>query len=317
MVPLNLQIAPSFVQPEERDGYLVSREMKEIWAVELDLLSEFAKVCDRHHLKWFAHAGTMLGAVRHHGFIPWDDDIDLVMPRDDYEKLCQIGPSSFSSPYFFQTEDTDRFFCRNFARLRNSATTAIQIWDKDSVYPYNQGIFIDIFPYDNIPDDDAQLASDMQKMERILFESGLYRNMVHFYRPKTGKGLKKRVSYWLKHLWYRYVDRTRYDYLKYLKAHRDIATRYNGENTARVGEMIVPPLGRQIWNREWMEGAEMMPFEMIRIPVPAGYESCLNATFGVNWRIPKRQDNYHGPVFFDVDRPYTDYYDYKKRKCLL
>ena len=104
MVPLQLKIDETFFLPEERNGYMVSSEMKKVWAVELDLLNEFARVCDKYRLKWFAHAGTMLGAVRHHGFIPWDDDIDVVMPREDYERLCSIGSSEFSRPYFFQNE---------------------------------------------------------------------------------------------------------------------------------------------------------------------------------------------------------------------
>ena len=114
MVPLKLQIDSSFFLQEERDNYVVSPKMKKIWAVELDLLNEFARVCEENGLKWFAHAGTMLGAVRHKGFIPWDDDIDLIMPREDYERFCRIAPVAFSNPYFFQNEQTDRYFARAF-----------------------------------------------------------------------------------------------------------------------------------------------------------------------------------------------------------
>ena len=108
MVPLKLHIDPSFFLEEERNGFVVSAGMKRIWAVELDLLNEFARVCEENGLKWFAHAGTMLGAVRHQGFIPWDDDIDLLMPREDYERFCRLAPTAFSHPYFFQNEQTDR-----------------------------------------------------------------------------------------------------------------------------------------------------------------------------------------------------------------
>ena len=69
--------------------------MKKVWAVELDLLNEFARVCKEHDLKWFAHAGTLLGAIRHQGFIPWDDDIDVTMPRADYIQLCNVAPKAF------------------------------------------------------------------------------------------------------------------------------------------------------------------------------------------------------------------------------
>ena len=88
---INLVLEDSFFEEEIRSGYTVSSEMKKIWAVELDLLNEFSKVCQKHQLKWFVHAGTLLGAIRHKGFIPWDDDIDVVMPRADYEKLCELA----------------------------------------------------------------------------------------------------------------------------------------------------------------------------------------------------------------------------------
>ena len=142
MTPLRLHIDDSFYLPEERDGYLVSSEMKKVWAVELDLLNEFSKVCSEHKLKWFAHAGTMLGAARHHGFIPWDDDIDVVMPRNDYERLCEIGKRAFASPYFFQNEDTDKYHARNFSRLRNSETTAIFEYEFQFCFPYKGFLLI-------------------------------------------------------------------------------------------------------------------------------------------------------------------------------
>ena len=308
MVPLRLSIDSSFFLAEEREGYFVSKEMKEVWAVLLDLLNEFARVCEEHHLEWFAHAGTMLGAVRHHGFIPWDDDIDIVMPRDDYEKLCRIGPSCFSFPYFYQCEDSDRFFCRNFSRLRNSETTAIQYLEKDLALPYNQGIFIDIFPYDNISDNEDELASEIKLLEALACSSWQSRNMVHFYSPKRGKGVRKRLNYYLKHLWFKYVDKRSCDYLRLLNEYKDLVTKHNDEVTRRVGEMIIPPLGRQIWNREWVSKMIWVPFEMIQIPVPVDFCACLNASFGKDWRIPRQQENYHGRVLFDVNHPWTDYY---------
>ncbi len=307
MNELRLRIDDSFFLPEEREGYWVSAEMKKVWAVELDLLNEFTRVCTEHNLKWFAHAGTMLGAVRHHGFIPWDDDIDVIMPREDYEKLSCIGPRVFSSPYFLQNEATDHFFCRVFSRLRNSNTTAIQVREKEYAFPYNQGIFIDIFPLDNVPDDQAALSAHLEQIHYYESHEWIVRNLVHFYRPKKGKGIVKRLKYCLKHLWFKYFDHENGDYNKLLQTHVNLITAFNDIETHRVGEVIISPLGRHIWEKEWLRTAVYLPFEMLQIPVPSGFEQCLAASYGNDWHSPKQEGNYHGQVIFDVDRPYTEY----------
>ena len=141
---------------EVRSGYTVSAEMKKVWKVQMDLLKKLLEVCDKHHLKIWAEGGTLLGTVREQGYIPWDDDIDMAMLRDDYDKLVRIAPEEFDHPFFFQCGDTEKFYPRGHAQLRMDGTTAI--------LPYiqfvnsHQGIFIDIFPIDAVPDDPAARA---------------------------------------------------------------------------------------------------------------------------------------------------------------
>jgi len=307
MVSLMFDINKSFFEEEDRGGCIVSSNMKKIWAIELDLLNEFSVICKKHHLRWFVHAGTMLGAIRHQGFIPWDDDIDVVMPRADYEKLCLIGPQKFAFPYFYQTEGTDRFFCRNFARLRNSQTTAIQTWEKVFNYPYNQGIFIDIFPMDNLPD-------DMEQRKQYYDEVGYYhsmswqmRNYVYFFHQDKSVDTATRLKRYGKHLLYKYVQRKRRNYLNYLDKCDELLQMYNTTDTNYVGESVLPPLGRWVWKREWVEEVEWVPFEMLKVPVPVGYEECLKSGFGEDWRTPRQVPNLHGNILFDVDKPYTEY----------
>ena len=140
---LNMNLQKDFLKEEIRCGHTVSTHVKKVWACELNLLQEFAKVCDKHGLHFWIDSGTLLGAIRHKGFIPWDDDIDVVMFREDYDKLVAIAHSEFKDPYLFQTAYTEKQFVRGHAQLRDTRTTAII---PEEVYKdFNQGIFIDIF----------------------------------------------------------------------------------------------------------------------------------------------------------------------------
>ena len=136
-----MHLEETFFQEEIRSGYKVSQKMKKIWAVQLNLLEYFDKLCREHELRYFVDYGTLLGAVRHQGFIPWDDDIDVVMFRDDYEKLKIIAGREVESPYFFQNSYTDIMIWA-FSKLRDDRTTAIEF--PDILPEFHQGIFIDI-----------------------------------------------------------------------------------------------------------------------------------------------------------------------------
>lgn len=114
----------------------------------LYILLAFDKVCRENHLTYFLDSGTALGAVRHGGFIPWDDDVDVGMPRKDYERFLQVGQDNLSDEFFIQTHQTDPSYKRNAAKLRLRGTL-FQEFD-DLPFAEN-GFFIDIFPFDNVP----------------------------------------------------------------------------------------------------------------------------------------------------------------------
>lgn len=116
--------------------------------VQLDILLEFDRICKENGLRYQLFAGTLLGAVRHKGFIPWDDDIDVVMAREDYDRLKEICKAHLKEGYFLQHYDSDPNFFRQFSRLRKDNTVYLQHTYRN--LDIHHGIFIDVFPLDNV-----------------------------------------------------------------------------------------------------------------------------------------------------------------------
>ena len=133
----------------------------------LDMLVEFDRVCQKHNLKYWLDSGTLLGAVRHKGFIPWDDDIDLSMPLEDYQKLIELK-DEFSEQIFFQTTQTDSKFPFDYIKLRSNRAKIVEFHEKDRDIEYHQGVFVDIFPMLTIPDGEFyyNFYSDIFKLIR-------------------------------------------------------------------------------------------------------------------------------------------------------
>jgi lipopolysaccharide cholinephosphotransferase len=127
------------------DTILKTEDIAGLRRVQLNLLDEFVRICEKHNLKYWLDYGTLLGAVRNGKFIPWDDDIDVSMPVDDYQKFLEIGKAELPEKFFLQTPSSDPAFKQFFAKLRDNGSTFIETHENFNE-GYHQGIFIDIFP---------------------------------------------------------------------------------------------------------------------------------------------------------------------------
>ena len=119
-------------------------DLKKIHDVELEILGEVHKFCIKHKIRYSLYCGTMLGAVRHGGFIPWDDDIDICMLRDDYNRFIKLWSESNNQDYIIQNKENQALFTQSFTKIRKNHTAFLQPYDIAG--QYHTGIFIDILP---------------------------------------------------------------------------------------------------------------------------------------------------------------------------
>lgn len=282
----------SFFEQEVMWGHTVTTKDKKVWAAEITILEEFDRICRKNNLTYYAGFGTLLGLVRHHGFIPWDDDIDVAMMRPDYERMKQIIRGELSEPFEFQDELCP-FQLRTFCKIRDPRTTGIEF--ADAPEDYNQGLFIDIFPLDDACNSPSERTpnwemeremwcalSNPTQMEQILSSQNhllLPPDILRFImNDTTGQGLQLFNSFCAQHF---------------------------GE-TDRV-ELIVHDLNNpgHGYRRRCFSDIVYIPFNGFMMPAPIGYEELLETQFG-NYMVPKKFASLHNGMITDPDKPYVE-----------
>ena len=270
--------------------------------IQLLLLQELLKVCKEYNLKIFASYGTLLGAIRHKGFIPWDDDIDMDMLRPDYDKLVSISQKAFQAPFFFQEAHTDKNYFKGHAQLRYDGTTAILPDDMNA--SFHQGIFIDIFVIDAVPTCDKK-KEELIKDTRNIFA---YLRNKHKYSPHNPIKIIERFFRWKQFL--HTPDIELYDKFE------DMFRQYTLEECTQVAPLALIPYSTNSYHRkECYDDTLLWPFEHLQIPVPVQYHKILREEYGPNYMTPIQAPNAHGTVLFDTHMSYIDYI--KKHKPTL
>ncbi len=151
-----LEFQEGFFDQEVRDGFYLDTTMKTLWAAELEVLQKVAEICDRHGLKWYAAYGTLLGAIRHEGFVPWDDDMDIWVKRPDYNILMQVLPKELPDGYLVRSPLTEEGYDQYHTCINsgNGISIAKEWLEQYHGCPFTVGL--DIFPLDYLPRDEKE-----------------------------------------------------------------------------------------------------------------------------------------------------------------
>lgn len=281
---------------EVRCDFKVSEKRKKIWKVELDLIQELDRVCRKYGLRYFASNGTLLGAVRHGGFIPWDDDVDIVMPRPDYDKLARLAQNEFADPFLFQVADEKHVYYRSYARLRNKQTTGMPFrdWNREGCC---NGIFIDIFPMDGCPRGRGKRFIQKAALKVLCAMANTYTYYPDFPHPFPVRKIIYQVTKWYCEL---------RGYRKLLNLIYQIRLWEAYENADQY--YIITHDSLPMFPAEYYEETLWVDFENIKISVPAAYDDILKILYGDYHQLPPPEKRgQHHTILFDPDKPYTEY----------
>lgn len=270
--------------------------MNELQKVEFDLFTCFAQTCEKLNLKYFLVCGSALGAARHGGFIPWDDDMDVGMYREDYNKFMELAPAILPEGIFLQNYKTDPCYPHVFAKLRNSNTTYVE---KSAVnLNINHGVYIDIFPLDGYPEKPSE-------QRKLTFFKKIYVRKLNcaFTLPSTFKGKLTTLIFRL---------------FGCHKRTSKIAAKYE----AFISKYPIKESKLICNHGTWYGSRDFIPadsygegtyisYEGFNACVPENYDKYLTHLYG-DWRTPpppEKQQGHHYYEICDTEKPFIFYKD--------
>ena len=260
----------------------------------LVLLGEFDRICKKLDIPYVLFAGTLLGAVRHQGFIPWDDDLDILMMRSDYDRFLREAEAHIDSEKFFLQKEFTEHWPMFFSKLRLNHTTCLEKYHPRDPQSH-QGVYIDIFPCDNALS--SQLGRKLQFFaSKVVIAKALDR------RGYETDSKKKKVFMAVCRmlptgLFLRFAKKGRED-------SRYVHTFFGGASG------FTP----NVYERAWFAQRTELKFAYGDYPVPTQYDQLLRHIYGEYMILPpeeQRNIKQHA-ILIDLDRPYTDYQDYRE-----
>ncbi len=255
-------------------------DIEEMQKIELEILNCFSKFCEKHNLRYFLSNGTLLGAIRHKGFIPWDDDVDVYMPRNDYMTFLQLAGSSLGEHYILRTPYNSKKYIYTYTKLYDDRTILIE-WPE--TVRYQIGVYIDIFPVDGLPDSITEINDYFIKIRKLIRKNWLFILAGKRYTYDTRLS-RKVYGYmivflaWLmgKKFYFKKLDKLArsFDFEK---------SNYVALSVAGYGEV-------EIIKQSGFAACKKVQFENNFFNAPAGYHEYLTSLYGDYLKLPPKEE---------------------------
>lgn len=266
-------------------------EIKKIQQIELEIFEEIIRICAKYNIEYFIIGGTVLGAIRHEGFIPWDDDIDVGMTRNNYNRFLEIAQSELKSEYFLQNFMTDLNSPTYFSKVRKNDTKFVEYCNRN--IDMHHGIFVDIFPYDNVPDNIILRKRQLRKV-RMLYQIYIAKSITDTSVPQTSfKGyLGKRVRFMLHFLLKPIPKYWLFNLLdKELKKYNNIGTQ----------ELCYIPIPALLMKRKILFPLKTVKFDRLIVSAPNDCHAYLASHFGDYMKLPPVEKRVgHRPYILEI-----------------
>ena len=266
-------------------------EIAELKEIQLGILRKVDELCKAHHLKYFMSDGTLLGAVRHKGYIPWDDDVDIMMPRPDYDKLLAYLKNHIQE--YPHLEVFNREECKNYPYMITRISDNRYEIDMANEKPYGMGVFIDIYPYDGLGKTKDEAVKYGLKGDRL--SSLCYQATREHFAIETTTSLFRKIAKLPVYLYAKLRGKDCFqDKLEKLARVKDY------DSSEYIGCVIWLSWGeKDIFPRKWFDETIMMPFGKYEFRVPKEYDKVLRHEYGDYMQLPPEKDRV-GHHFFKV-----------------
>lgn len=266
--------------------------LQKLWKVQVEILDEVVRICNKYHLRYYLIYGTLIGAVRHKGFIPWDDDLDIGMPRDDFEKFLEIAPKELNEHYFLQTPDSDPGYWLTFAKVRKNHTLFLESAMSEVATSVHKGIFIDIFPQDYVNKNHG-----FSLHIRFILSKALIETMY----AKAGVYHKSQIRYW-----YLYWLLKCFSLRKLYGMQRSVAMFHGSKDNKYLTDFSTSShYLSMIFPQEYYEPSQQWTFCNKMYAIPKDYDALLKAIYGDYMTLPKEEDRFNHnttKIVFDMEK---------------